>query len=83
MIWYTVTWEAMPGIRVAMVNRLRISLVAGELEPVQHISQHGADHKLPTSTQIRIIKLLRNALPMLALFHAMMKLSKFKKLLGR
>ena len=38
---------------------------------------------LPTSTQIRIIKLLRNALPMLALFHAMIKLSKFKKFLGR
>ena len=31
MIWYTVTWEAMPGIRVAMVNRLRISLLPGNL----------------------------------------------------
>ena len=31
MIWYTVTCEAMPGIRVAMVNRLRISLLPGNL----------------------------------------------------
>ena len=59
-------------------------LVAGKLEPVQHISQHGADHKmLPTSTQIRIIKLFRERLTHVGLVPCDDEVIEVQKVLGQ
>ncbi len=71
------------GDQVAMVNRFADQLVAGELEPVQHISQHGADHNAACQHADQDNKAVEERFAHVGLVHAMMKLSKFKKLLGR